>query len=83
MNIDLIGAIAGALTTIAFIPQVWRVWKTRSARDLSLSMYLIFISGVVLWLAYGLLLGALPIIAANGVTLLLAGTVLAMKIKFG
>jgi len=83
MNLDLIGAAAGALTTIAFIPQVWRVWQTRSARDLSLSMYLIFTSGVVLWLLYGIMLGALPIIAANGITLLFAGTVLAMKLKFG
>jgi MtN3 and saliva related transmembrane protein len=83
MNVDLIGAVAGALTTIAFIPQVWRIWKTRSARDLSLPMYLMFTSGVALWLAYGLLLGAWPIIACNGMMLLLAGTVLAMKLKFG
>ena len=83
MNVDLLGAVAGALTTTAFIPQVWRIWKTRSARDLSLSMYLIFTSGVALWFLYGLWLGALPIITSNGVTLLLAGTVLAMKVKFG
>lgn len=83
MNVDLIGALAGALTTIAFIPQVWRIWKTRSARDLSLPMYLIFTSGVALWFVYGLALGVLPIIASNGITLLLAGTVLAMKLRFG
>jgi MtN3 and saliva related transmembrane protein len=83
MNADLIGALAGALTTIAFIPQVWRVWQTRSARDLSLSMYLIFTAGVALWLVYGLSLGALPIIVFNSVTLVLAATVLAMKIRFG
>ena len=83
MNADLIGALAGALTTIAFIPQVWRVWQTRSARDLSLSMYLIFTAGVALWLVYGIVLGALPIIVCNSVTLVLAGTVLAMKLRFG
>jgi len=83
MNVDLIGALAGALTTLAFIPQVWRIWKTRSARDLSLPMYVIFTSGVALWFLYGLSLGALPIIASNGITLLLAGTVLAMKLRFG
>ena len=83
MNADLIGALAGALTTIAFIPQVWRVWQTRSARDLSLSMYLIFTAGVALWLVYGVALGALPIIVFNSVTLVLAATVLAMKIRFG
>jgi len=64
-------------------PQVWRIWKTRSARDLSLPMYLIFTAGVALWFVYGLLLGAVPIIVCNGSTLLLAGTVLAMKLKFG
>jgi MtN3 and saliva related transmembrane protein len=83
MNIDLIGMVAGTLSTVAFVPQVWRVWKTRSAHDLSLPMYLIFTAGVALWFVYGLLLGALPIILCNGLTLLLAGTVLAMKLKFG
>ena len=83
MNVDLIGSLASTLTTIAFVPQVWRIWKTRSARDLSLTMYLIFTSGVVLWLIYGLMLGAMPIIVGNVVTLLLAGTVVAMKLKFG
>ncbi|HMH19405.1 MAG TPA: SemiSWEET transporter [Burkholderiales bacterium] len=83
MNVDLVGTVAGALTTIAFVPQAWRIWKTRSAQALSLSMYLIFTSGVALWFLYGLLLGAWPIIVCNGVTLLLAGTVLAMKLKFG
>jgi len=83
MNADLIGAVAGTLSTVAFVPQAWRIWKTRSARDLSLPMYLIFTSGVALWLLYGVVLGALPIIVCNGVTLLLAGTVLAMKLKFG
>ena len=83
MNADLIGAAAGTLSTIAFVPQAWRIWKTRSARDLSLSMYLIFTSGVALWFVYGLLLGAVPIIVCNGLTLVLAGTVLAMKLRFG
>jgi len=83
MSIDLIGALAGVLTTLAFVPQVWRIWKTRSARDLSLPMYVIFTSGVALWFLYGLSLGALPIVVSNGITLLLAGTVLAMKVKFG
>ena len=83
MSADLIGAVAGTLSTVAFVPQAWRIWKTRSARDLSLPMYLIFTSGVALWLVYGLLLGAVPIIVCNGLTLLLAGAVLAMKLRFG
>jgi len=83
MNADLIGSLASALTTIAFVPQVWRAWKTRSARDLSLSMYSIFTTGVVLWFVYGVMIGAVPIIVGNAVTLVLAGAVLAMKLKFG
>ena len=80
---DLIGMIAGTLTTIAFVPQVWRVWKTRSTKDISLSMDLVFTAGVVFWLAYGLMLGAWPIIVANVVTLALTGTVLGLKLRHG
>lgn len=80
---DLIGMIAGALTTIAFVPQVWRVWKTRSTKDISLGMYLVFTTGVVFWLAYGLMLGAWPIIVANVITLALTGTVLVLKLRHG
>lgn len=80
---EWIGAIAATLTTCAFLPQVWRVWKTRHTRDISLLMYALFTLGVALWLAYGILLEAWPIIIANGVTLILAGTVLAMKLRFG
>ena len=80
---DLIGMIAGTLTTIAFVPQVWRVWKTRSTRDISLGMYLVFTTGVGFWLAYGLMLGAWPIIVTNVVTLVLTGTVLALKLRHG
>jgi MtN3 and saliva related transmembrane protein len=83
MNAHWIGALASVLTTIAFVPQVWRVWKTRSARDLSLPMYLIFTTGVALWLVYGVMLGSWPIVVGNAITVVLAGTVLAMKLKFG
>jgi len=80
---DLLGTIAGILTTVAFIPQVWGVWKTRSTRDISLGMYLVFTTGVAFWLAYGVALGAWPIIVANLVTLMLTGTVLALKLRHG
>lgn len=79
---DLVGTIAATLTTLAFIPQAWQIWRTRNARDISLPMYCIFTVGVVMWLMYGLLLGALPIIVANIVTLALALTVIAMKLRF-
>jgi MtN3 and saliva related transmembrane protein len=83
VNTDLLGIVAGALTTAAFVPQAWRVWKTRSTRDLSLPMYAIFTTGVALWLVYGIQIGSLPVVASNAVTLLLAAAVLAMKLKYG
>lgn len=83
MNPDIIGSVAATLTTTAFIPQAWQVWRTRHTADISLGMYALFTLGVALWLSYGILLTAWPIIIANSVTLLLAGTVLIMKLKFG
>ena len=80
---DWIGSAAATLTTTAFIPQAWKVWRTRHTADISLGMYALFTLGVAMWLAYGTLLESWPIIIANSVTLLLAGLVLAMKLKFG
>ena len=78
-----IGVAAATLTTSAFIPQVWKVWRSRHTADISLGMYTLFTIGVAMWLIYGIEMDSWPIIAANGITLLLAGTVLAMKITFG
>lgn len=78
----LLGALAGTCTTLAFVPQVWRVWKTRSVADISLGMYVVFVSGVGLWLAYGVLIHSWPIVVTNLVTFVLAGLVLVMKIVF-
>jgi MtN3 and saliva related transmembrane protein len=84
MNLErLVGLGAATLTTVAFVPQVWRSLKTHDTRGISLSMYAVFTSGVALWLAYGLLLGDLPIILANIVTLALALAVLVLKIRYG
>lgn len=80
---DWIGSAAAALTTTAFIPQVWKVWHTRHTADISLGMYALFTLGVALWLIYGTLLESWPIVIANCITLLLAGAVLIMKLKFG
>ncbi len=80
---ELIGGMAATLTTTAFIPQVWQVWRTRHTKDISLAMYATFTCGVALWLGYGILLEAWPIIIANSITLLLAGTVLILKLRFG
>lgn len=79
----LVGFLAAILTTIAFVPQVRKVWRTRSAKDVSLGMYSLFTLGVAMWLVYGILIGAWPVILANAITLVLAGAVLLMKIKFG
>jgi len=83
-NVDIVnitGSLAGGLTTIAFIPQVVRTWKTRSAQDISLFMFLLFSCGVMLWLIYGIMLQALPIILANGITLTLSTSILALKVR--
>ncbi len=84
MDIDtLIGTVAGCLSTAAFVPQAWQIWKTRSARDVSWAMYAVLIAGVALWIVYGLRRGALPLVLTNGVILLVALLILAMKRKFG
>lgn len=80
--IELIGFIGGTSTTIAFVPQVIKTYKTKSADDLSLIMYLVFILGVTCWLLYGLGIGSLPVIAANAITLVLVLAVLAMKFRY-
>lgn len=80
---DLIGLSAGFLTTIAFVPQVARIWKTKSAKDVSLPTFIAFTIGVGLWLAYGIAKQEPPLIVWNAVTLVLAGAILAMKMKFG
>ena len=82
-TITLIGFMAGTLTTVAFVPQVLHTWKTKRCDDLSFGMLLSFGIGVALWLVYGILLHALPIIAANAVTLGLIAAIVAMKLHFG
>jgi MtN3 and saliva related transmembrane protein len=79
---ELIGYAAAALTTIAFVPQVVHTWRMRSGRGISFGMYAAFTSGVGLWLAYGILLNAWPIIVANVITLTLALSILALKIRY-
>jgi MtN3 and saliva related transmembrane protein len=78
-----LGLAAGCLTTVAFLPQVVRTWRMRSTGDLSLSTFLILMAGQVLWLAYGILIEDVPLIAANVVSFALEGTVLAFKLRYG
>ncbi|MDX1667557.1 MAG: SemiSWEET transporter [Saprospiraceae bacterium] len=81
MEIDWItalGLVAATLTTLAFLPQVIKTWKTKETKDLSLPTFSIFCTGVLLWLIYGLLIGNLPIILSNIVTFTLAFSILIM-----
>jgi len=80
---DVLGYLAGTLTTIAFVPQVVRIVRTRSAHDLSWGMFCILSTGVALWLWYGIRVGSLPLIAANAATLALVLTILVLKLRFG
>ncbi len=82
-RVALLGFIAAACTTAAFLPQAVKAWKTRGTRDISLLMYLVFMAGVALWMVYGILISDCPVTIANAVTLLLAAVILAAKLKFG
>jgi len=82
MNPTWIGIAAAILTTAAYAPQAWQAWRTRSTRDVSLPMFLMMVTGITLWLIYGLMIGDLPLILANAVTLLLAGAILVAKLRF-
>jgi MtN3 and saliva related transmembrane protein len=81
-SVQILGLIAGSLTTAAFFPQVIKTWKTRSAKGLSLGMFSIFCVGVALWLVYGLIVQDVPVIAANLITLMLASTLLVFKLRW-
>lgn len=80
---DMVGIVAATLTTVAFVPQAVKTWRSRHARDLSLGMFLLFTLGVLCWLLYGVLIGSWPIIVANTVTTGLAGSILFFKLRYG
>ena len=78
----LIGYVAGTCTTFSFLPQVFRTWKMGSCRELSWVMLLVFSLGVFLWFVYGLYIGEMPVVLANGITLVLVVILFIMKIWF-
>lgn len=82
-GIEYLGLVAGSLTSIAFLPQVLRTYRTKSTRDVSLTMMLVFTIGILAWLAYGLLLNDIPLIFANGLTLVMVILILAAKLRWG
>ena len=79
---DSIGMVAAVLTTIAYVPQVVKIYRTKSARDVSFRMFSLLATGVSLWLVYGIMMRSAPLIFANFVTLALSLTVLGLKIKY-
>ncbi len=79
---NLVGSISAILTTCAFLPQVLQIWKTRTVRDVSLPMYLIFSAGLSGWIVYGLIVQSWPVIIYNAVTLLLSLAVITMKLRW-
>ena len=81
--VEAIGYTAGTLTTIAFVPQVVKTWRTRSVDDLSFVMLATFTTGIALWLIYGFFVVSMPIVLANAVTLLLTCVLIALKVRYG
>ena len=79
--VALLGFTAGTLTTISFVPQAYKVWRTRRSDDLSWGMLITFSAGVILWLVYGLLLWAMPVIVANALTLALLMMIAVLKAR--
>jgi MtN3 and saliva related transmembrane protein len=78
----VLGLIAGAFTTMAFVPQLHKAWISKSTKDVSLAMFSLFTLGVVLWFVYGILRNDIAVILWNGVTIVLAGIILILKLKY-
>lgn len=83
INPEIIGTIGATLTTFSFVPQVMQIWRSKSARDISLPMYSCFTIGLVCWLAYGVMIASAIIVVTNIITLLLASSVIIMKLRWG
>ncbi|NKC31311.1 SemiSWEET family sugar transporter [Falsiroseomonas selenitidurans] len=81
--VEAVGLVAGAMTTAAFVPQAWKTWRTRSARDFSLALLVLLVAGNTLWLGYGVLKGSTGLVAANLVTVPLTAAILWVKLRRG
>ena len=81
-SIEIVGLVAATLTTSSFIPQVYKAFKNKSTKDVSLTMYTVLLIGTILWLIYGINIQSLAVILANSITALLVLTVLILKIRF-
>lgn len=78
-----VGLAAALFTTSAFVPQVVRAWRTRSTRDLSYGTFVTYAVGLSMWLTYGMMIGDVPLMLSNGTTLLLALTIIGLKVRHG
>ena len=81
-HLDIIGTIAGAVTTLSYVPQIWKIWKTKSANDVSYGMYAILYLGIGLWTYYGIMLGATPMIVANAFCITFMTIIMVLKVKY-
>ena len=81
--IDLIGFSAAMLTTIAFLPQLYKTWQTKSANDVSLIMLILFITGLICWIIYGIKINSIPILVANIITFIFNFLILILKVIYG
>tara|TARA_R110002167_G_scaffold261316_9_gene467803 strand:- start:1331 stop:1585 length:255 start_codon:yes stop_codon:yes gene_type:complete len=80
--IEILGLVAAALTTSAFVPQVYKTWNDKSTKDISLTMYSVMLLGILLWFVYGLLIESLPVALANGITAILIFILIVLKLKY-
>jgi MtN3 and saliva related transmembrane protein len=78
----ILGLVAGTLTTISFLPQLLKAWKSRSTHDISIGMFSLLAAGIVLWIVYGVVTADVPVIVANSVTLVFVGLILALKLRY-
>ncbi|MDQ3617771.1 MAG: SemiSWEET transporter [Pseudomonadota bacterium] len=83
MSGEWMGYVAAVMTTAAFVPQAVKTIRSKDTQSISLSMYVVFTIGIAFWLGYGIWLQSWPMIGSNIVTLLLAGSILTMKIRYG
>ena len=82
-SVEILGYLATALTVVAFAPQVWRVWKLRETRDISLATFALLFLGATVWLIYGILIGSPPIVLTNAALAFFQGIIMIFKLKYG
>ena len=80
--VTILGLVAGTLTTLSFLPQLVKAWKSRSTHDISIGMFSLLAVGITLWIVYGMVTSDIPVIVANSVTLVFVGVILALKLRY-